>query len=233
MAAAPTFSPAMSTADNYNRWIMSAFSGYLGRRIVEIGIGHGEFRRLLPDRCDYVGVDIDQALIDNARRRSPGSRYVLCDASSPAIVQHLGAGGFDTVLCLNVLEHIGDDRQALGNMLRLLCPGGHLLLFVPAMPFLYGDLDRLAGHHRRYTRTTLAALAKGQTATVEKLEYFNAIGGVGWLCNRFTTHRSLDGARVEWQIRLFDRGIYPVARVLDPLTRRVFGQSIVAVIRRD
>jgi hypothetical protein len=117
-------------------------------------------------------------------------------------------------------------------MLGLLVPGGRLLLLVPACPALYGDLDRLAGHHRRYRRRDLARLAAALPCRVRLLEHFNPLGGLGWWLNRFRRHRDLDSRGVNRQIVLFDRFLVPLSRALDPLTRNIFGQSLICVLEK-
>ena len=86
---------------------------------------------------------------------------------------------FDTVICLNVLEHVDDDRSALAAIRRLLAPAGRLVLLVPALPALYGTIDRALGHHRRYTRTGLAGLLQATGYTLTHIEYFNLAGVPG------------------------------------------------------
>ncbi len=226
-----TFSSAMRRAHSYRRWLAAAFSRYLGRDLLEVGIGDGSFSELLPDGVRYTGVDIDPELVSRARRERPQHAFHRADVCDPGLPARLGATAYDTVLCCNVLEHLEDDRLALRNMVDLLAAGGHLLLFVPALPALFNDLDRRAGHLRRYTRADLPGRLP---AAVELLElyYFNPLGGIGWWLNRWVRHESLEAARVERQIVIFDRIVLPLSRLLTPLTRRVFGQSIVCVARK-
>jgi SAM-dependent methyltransferase len=139
----------------------------------------------------------------------------------------------DSVLCINVLEHIDDDAAALRQMIRILEPAGHLLLFVPALAFLYNDLDRLAGHHRRYSKRLLRQRLTESGGTIVRLEYFNPVGAVGWWANRFTKHASLGTERVTRQVQLFDRYILPISRGINGVTRGFFGQSLLAVMRRS
>ncbi len=230
---AGTFSRAMIDARNYNRWILSTFEPFLGRSVMEVGIGHGGFADLIHERgLTYLGVDVDPALVEEASRARPEVAYVCADVTDPALPERVAGRGLDTVLCANVLEHIADDRGAVENMLSVVPPGGHVLLFVPAHPALYGGLDRLAGHLRRYDRGMLRRLAAVDHGRVRRLEFVNPLGGVAWWLNGWLPHRSLDGAAVNRQIELFDRYLLPVSRALTPLLRGVFGQSLVCVVER-
>jgi 2-polyprenyl-3-methyl-5-hydroxy-6-metoxy-1,4-benzoquinol methylase len=147
------------------------------------------------------------------------------------VVERLGPGSFDTILCVNVLEHVEDDGQALTNMSMLLCDGGHVLLFVPAFPALFTDLDRAGGHLRRYRKSGLRALAE-RAGEVVSLAYFNPIGGLGWWLNRFVRHPTLEANRVRRQVKLFDRYLLPASRALDHVTHPIFGQSVICVVRK-
>ena len=227
-----SFSPAMREANNYIAWIISQFEPYLRGRILEVGLGHGSYFPHLQARGAYCGLDIDPDMVADARRQYPGGEFFQADLASPDFVKDLDGARFDAIVCLNVLEHIADDELACVNMVRALAPGGALCLLVPALPLLYNDLDRLAGHHRRYTVPRLRTLATAAEAEVTEAHYFNCVGGLGWLANRLVRHRSLADGAVNSQILFFDKWLVPVSRSLDQVFRGFFGQSAVAVLRR-
>ncbi|CAA7612120.1 bifunctional 2-polyprenyl-6-hydroxyphenol methylase/3-demethylubiquinol 3-O-methyltransferase UbiG [Magnetospirillum sp. UT-4] len=229
---ASTYSSAIATADRYTRWIVDAVRPYIGRRILEIGVGHGSYRAAFGDCQAYVGIDIDEAAVAEAQRRCPGGEYLAGDITSAGLAAVLGGRAFDTVVCINVLEHVRDDAAAIANLLQLLDPGGHLILFVPAFPGLYGSLDRLAGHMRRYRLDDLRRLVPAGAGEVVRSCYFNSIGGVGWWVNGLVGHASLNDPAVNGQIAVFDRFVVPISRLVDPVTRRFFGQSAICVVRR-
>ncbi|HEY7412480.1 MAG TPA: methyltransferase domain-containing protein [Vicinamibacteria bacterium] len=223
-----TFSSAMGGATGYHRWLMSAFAPHVGRCVLEVGFGHEGLRGLLPAGTRYVGLDVDPAVVEAARRRAPGDAFVCGDVGDPGLGERLAGLDVDTVLCVNVLEHVADDAAAARGLLRLLPAGGRLIVFVPAFRALYNDLDRLAGHLRRYRRAEVRALVPPE-GRVLALEYFNPVGGVGWWLNRFLRHHSLERASVTGQVRFFDRWVLPASRLLNPLTRSFFGQSVLCV----
>ena len=221
----------MAEAGRYKRWSLALFRGFIGDSVLEVGVGDGGFRPLLPASSRYVGLDVDADLLDRVRLENPGGRYVLADIQDPDLLAAVGGQGFDTVLCFNVLEHVEEDGLAVRNLLSVLRPGGHLLLFVPAHQALFNDLDRLAGHLRRYTIDDVRALVPGHHAIL-LLGYVNPIGAAGWWANNFRRHESLEERGVRWQVILFDRLALPLSRLLTPLTRRLFGQSVAAVVRK-
>jgi len=228
-----TFSSGMEAATNYNTWIVEGFAPFIGKAVLEVGVGHGNFAKLLERYgASYVGVDIDPALVENARAANPGNRYLTADVTAPEILEATKGLHFDTVLACNVLEHLSDDGAAVRNLLTLLPRGGHLLIYVPAFTGLYNALDRLAGHHRRYSRESVAALVPPDLGGIVRLDYVNPIGGLGWWLTGVLRPGLSDLDQVNGQIALFDRYIVPLSRLLSPPLAKIFGQSIAAVVRR-
>jgi SAM-dependent methyltransferase len=230
---APTFSSAIADAHNYMDWIVDTMRPYFGRDVLEIGIGHGSYYEYLGKLGSYRGVDIDPDNVANSRARYPDGSFDRADICSEEFRSRFAPGSVDTVVCCNVIEHIEDDNRAVSNMANALAPAGHLLVLVPALQQLYGDLDRLAGHHRRYDKALMRKACAGAPVEILELRYFNPIGGLAWWVNSFARHRSLDGSAVNAQIRIFDRYVLPVSRLVDPLTRGFFGQSLICVARKS
>ena len=151
----------MSKARNYFAWQSRLVTRELGRRVVEVGCGLGNFTGMLLDREAVVAVDREPDCIQRLKERYPDRSNLhafACDAGSPAFSELVGFHA-DSCVCLNVLEHMEDDGQALRGMASILGPGGVVVLLVPAFPMLYGPIDRNLGHHRRYSRGSIARLA--------------------------------------------------------------------------
>ncbi|MBR0974369.1 MULTISPECIES: class I SAM-dependent methyltransferase [Bradyrhizobium] len=229
---ADTYSSAIADAQNYMDWVIEQFRPYLKGEILEVGFGHGHYSNRLSQFGDYCGVDHDRESVEHARTAMPGRKFAVCDILAREQLRGLFPQGVDAVFTINVLEHIEDDATAIANLVDVLKPGGHLLISVPALMLLYNDLDRLAGHCRRYTTTRLADLLADQPVELVRLSYFNPIGGLGWLANRLKRHQSLNDDAVNGQIALFDKYIVPLSRALDPLSRSFFGQSVTCIARR-
>lgn len=227
---AATYSSAISDADNYTRWIIDLMLPYIGAAVLEVGLGHGGYREHLPRGIRYTGVDLDAEAVCAASAKHPGDCCFVADIADrefPTRVKDHSAAP-DTVICANVLEHVEDDEAAVTNMLNVLEPGGRLLLYVPAHGQLFGTMDRLAGHHRRYSKKDLPRIAGAHTVTT--WSYVNPIGALGWWLNRNVGYDSLDSAAINRQIRWFDRYVLPVSRNVTPLTRHLFGQSLFCVL---
>jgi SAM-dependent methyltransferase len=220
----------MATAERYHRWVFSTFAPYVSARtVLEIGSGHGRYARLVAPRAARVIVsDIDPDAIDSLRRELADVEnvdYRVMDGVDPEV---LGTR-VDSILLVNVLEHISDDEAVLRACYASLQPGGHIALFVPAFPMLYAVMDAQAGHHRRYRRREIAEKLVAAGFEVEELRYFNAVGFGGWLVNKWLGS-TLAGAGTNAQISVFDR-LVPVIRRVDSAIP-FLGQSLVAIGRR-
>jgi SAM-dependent methyltransferase len=222
----------MADARNYMAWILTAFGAYLSGPVLEIGVGHGSYASELRAHGRYMGVDVDIKSVADASERFPDLDFAVADITSPGFAETVARNGFRSIVCLNVLEHIDDHLQAVKNLARALVREGHLLVIVPALPELYNDLDRLAGHHRRYRRNEVRDLMVQAGLVPVRADYFNPVGGLGWWANRLLRYGSLNDTAVNSQISLFDRWLVPISRGLDPVTRTFFGQSVLAIGRK-
>jgi SAM-dependent methyltransferase len=220
----------MSAAKNYFAWQARLALPKLGRRVLEIGCGTGNFTRHLRDRELVIALDREPRMLEQVQSGIPGAgnlRTVLADAEDAAAVAKLASLALDSCVCLNVLEHIRDDAAALKGMSRAIRPGGAIVLIVPAFPSLYGPVDRKLGHFRRYTTASLARAANAAGLSVEEMRYFNAAGFFGWWLNARVLRREAQSAG---QIAFFDRWIVPAAARVEKIARAPFGQSLFAVL---
>lgn len=228
-----TFSAAIVEARGYNQWIINFYKDYIRGDVLEIGVGHGSFVRYMPSTItSYTGFDIDPDLIKHAKKFNPGIAYICGDLSDSSFEKRIENRKFDTILCINVLEHIPNHGQALKNMLSALKTDGAILLFVPAFMELYQDMDKLAGHERRYVVNDLKKLCEENSCILKKWSYFNSIGGFGWWLNKFRKHANLNSHSINSQIKFFEKYVLPFSKLLQKCTAKFFGQSLYAVIKK-
>lgn len=221
----------MTRAENYFAWQRRLVARELGRRVIEIGCGIGNFTRLLDDREAVLAIDVEPGCIARLQQRlpdRPNLRALACDVMAPEF-SDLQSFGADSCVCLNVLEHIERDRDALRRMAGVLTPGGVVILLVPACPSLYGRIDEVLGHHRRYTRASMARLASEAGLTVKTSHYVNAVGFLGWWTNSHILRRD---AQSSTQIHFFDRYVVPVISRLESVIHPPFGQSLFVVLKK-
>ena len=219
----------LAEAPQYNRWQFELLAPFLGRRILEVGAGIGNMSEQFLEGAPelLVATDTDPYYRDRLSQRFA--------ARPEVVVEHLSmpdaeAGArfarhrLDTVIATNVVEHIEDDLGTVRTMRQLLVPGGRAIILVPALPVLYGEMDRELGHFRRYTRASLGSVMERAGLTVERMIWFNRVGVLGWWFNgrvRKVKRIPLD------QLRAFDR-LVPLLR-LERFLPLPFGQSLVAI----
>ena len=221
----------MSLAKNYFAWQSRLVRRELGRRVIEVGCGIGNFTGMLLDRELVVALDVEEACVKALRRRYPRHRNlhaIACDAAGDAF-RDLRLCAPDSCVCLNVLEHMADDERALCGMVSVLDPGGVVVLIVPAFEGLYGPIDRNLGHYRRYSRTAIRRLAQAAGLNIAKMHYMNFAGFWGWWANARLFRRQEQSAR---QIAFFDRYVVPVQSALEGMAPPPIGQSLFVVLRK-
>jgi SAM-dependent methyltransferase len=219
----------VGSATRYNAWLLDRIHPYLGERVLDFGAGIGTFTEMLASLSEFVmAVEPEPDFVARLERRFAAWQNVeVVEAEAETLRETVPRASFDAVVCLNVLEHIGEHERALAELRDCLRPGGHLLLLVPAHPVLYGSIDRLHGHERRYRKRDLRSLLLGTGFSVEVLRYVNPVGAVGW----FFAARVLRRRHVSpTQLRLYE-SVVPVLRVIDRLDLPL-GASLWAVARR-
>ena len=219
-------------ARRYGEHVFALFRPFIGRRVLEVGAGIGTMSRKLVRAADLVvGIEPNAncvARLELAMHGEPNFTMLPCHLED-CNLDDLRAKQLDTVYCVNVLEHIDDDVAALRMFKELVVPGGHVLIYVPAVQAAYGPLDAELGHHRRYSRRTLSAAFAAAGLDLIRVKYANPIGLIGWMYNSHVTkarHHSLE------QVKLFERFVAPWALPLEKLIPPPLGSSLVAVGRK-
>lgn len=218
---------AMVEARNYCRWILAFFAPYLGGKVVEIGAGTGTFSQLILSAgraSELILFEPGANLFPSLQRRFGNDPRVRLRPSSfdPSVLEE----PVDSIVLVNVLEHISDDDALLLQMRQSLRPGGRVLLFVPALEWNYGSLDTAFEHHRRYGKSMLRNKLERAGFRVERARYVNFLGIASWFfAGRVLRQRTLRPRQVRW----YDRWIIPWSLGLEQIWEPPVGQSLVAV----
>jgi SAM-dependent methyltransferase len=211
----------------YRHWEYAAVAPWLGRSALEVGSGMGVFSAQLAahglDRL--VLSDTDDFFIRRLRERYAGRPDIeFASVTLPGKVE-IGEP-VESVVAMNVLEHIEDDVQALRDLAAVVTPGGRIVLWVPAYMQLYGDFDRKVGHVRRYTPETMRQTVERAGMDVTYLRPLNFLGGVAW----WIAVRRGGAERPHPRLAsLYDSIVVPISRTMERVVRPPFGQSIVCV----
>jgi SAM-dependent methyltransferase len=219
----------MQAAPRYNRWQFERVAPYLGRRICEVGAGIGNMSRLIADReLDLlVLADTDPYYRSALQDRFAGRPEVVVDELTlpdPSAGERFQPYCLDTVVALNVVEHIHEDVEALRCIASMLQPAGRAIILVPALQELFGTLDQELGHVRRYTREDLNRRMHEAGFRIECSFYFNVVGALGWWINARLRKVSRIPLR---QLRQFD-ALVPILRLEDRVSLPL-GQSVIAI----
>ena len=219
---------AMAFARNYHKWILAEFFPYLGSSVAEVGAGVGSFSTLV------LGTNIRSLkAFEPSRNMYPLLQEAFSqDRRAEAINDFFGRANtgerFDSVLYVNVLEHIEDDASELANARDALNLNGHLLIFVPALPWLYSDLDRQVGHFRRYMKKDLVELARRSGFSIVKARYFDVAGIIPWYINFVLLKNLISGGSVS----LYDRLVVPAMRVMEGVVPPPIGKNLLLVAKK-
>jgi len=214
-----------TTLNRYNRWLIGNFSQYLHGTILEIGAGLGGLSELLPQKS-LVLSDNNPKYIEFLKKNI-GVKTLLLNIETESPKKY--HNHFDAILSSNVFEHIKDDQKAFDNCFKLLRKGGHLLLFVPAGPEIFGSLDEALGHYRRYTKSDLAKKAEKAGFGIIKLRHVNLIGFFLWFVRGWLVRANNSSDRLfAW---LFDLLITPLL-YLERYIPVPFGQSLILIAQK-
>ena len=204
---------ALAGAQRFNRWMADTIQPYIGKRVLEAGAGIGNLTRLLPPKRErYIAADIEPEYLARLHARyqhRPRMEVRHCDLSNPADFEAL-AGTVDTVVCLNVLEHVEDELASLRNIYTALEPGGRAVVLVPCGQEIFGSLDTALGHFRRYSREELQQKMEQAGFRVERIIDFNRISRPAWYV---TGHLLKRKTISRFQLYFFDRLVWLWRRI--------------------
>jgi SAM-dependent methyltransferase len=213
----------------YLRYQRELIRPHCGRSVLEVGAGLGEFAEGFTGCERYVVTDVDPEAVQGMKTRFAGRPEIE--------VQQFDIDGqttlpspVETMIAINVLEHIEDDAEALRRLSESLTPDGNIILFVPGYQQLYGEFDRKVGHFRRYTPATVTAVAERAGLRVELARPVNFLGAFAWWA---AVRKGGAGSPNPTLVSIYDRFVVPVTRAIEKVVKVPFGQSILCVARKQ
>lgn len=216
-----------SSARNYLGWIEELCAPHLGGRVLEVGSGRGDLTAAFAEGRQLVATDCSEQNLRHLEARFAGSPNISVEPLDAARFEP--GEPFDSVVMVNVLEHISGDVKALERLRSGLAPGGRAIIYVPAFMALYSPWDAKIGHFRRYTKASLAETVEAAGLRITDLRYVNALGAGVWL----TFCRLLRQEPAQsWVVRSWDRLAIPVLHGLERRVTPPFGISVFCVAER-
>jgi len=214
-------------ARNYRQYEFDTVAPHVGRSLLEVGSGLGHFAEQFVDRVDRLVVtDADPYCAQQLRERWPSDPKVqVVEFVLPAVPD---VEPVDTVVAMNVLEHIEEDVEALRGLAKAVVPGGRIILWCPGYMQLYGDFDRKVGHITRYTPKTMRATVEHAGLRVEVLKPINFLGGIAWWMAVRVGKAGYPNPKL---VKVYDRTVVPITRFIERFVKVPFGQTVFCVAR--
>ena len=221
---------AMSFARNYNHWIVDELRPYFGDTVAEVGAGCGNFSAFLLETKikRLIGFEPSEnmfGLLRDAMKENPRVETV-----QGYFGDHCAnyAETLDSAVYVNVMEHVPDDKAEMAHIYSALKPGGHVLIFVPALQWRYSDFDKKIGHYRRYHKKGLAELVSSSGFAIEKIKYMDIGGILPWLIAFKWLKLPMSGGKVS----LYDSLVVPVEQVFEGVIPPPIGKNLLIVGRK-
>ena len=229
---------AMAAASNYHRWILAVFKPFLGRHLVEVGAGLGSFSELILGQhpCETLSLvePSDEMHRELAGRTWPTQTTTQVDTYHANFIDAASLIKAkqtpDSVIYVNVLEHIAEDEIELQAVHQTLSDNGRIFLFVPALQWLYGSFDERVGHVRRYSKRQLEEKLARSGFKILQSSYFDLAGVAPW----WIKYRLLKSATMGQRgVRFYDRFIVPAARRIESAAAPPIGKNVIVVAQKS
>jgi SAM-dependent methyltransferase len=219
-------------AVNWKTYFSSYIKPFVGNSVLEVGSGIGATTRLLNDgsASKWILLEPDKEMNKILqRKKETNSQFLNCLIRSETIFQLNTSEKFDTIIYIDVLEHIEEDEKEMLKAKELLQPNGHLIILSPAYNFLFSPFDKAIGHYRRYTSETLKnAMPPG--LQLIQLKYLDSVGFFASLANKLFLKQRYPS---EKQIQTWDKRMIPVSKWMDKIFFHSFGKSILGIWRKE
>lgn len=216
----------------WKRYWKSVIQEFLGNHILEVGAGKGATIEIFSDESfsHWLGLEPDPDMVSMLNeRKNEGEFPQWCEFKQGTIRDVAESAQFDTILYIDVLEHIQDDCAEIEQAANYVRMGGYIVVLAPSHQFLYSEFDSSVGHIKRYDKHSLRALTPHGFSIVDS-KYLDSVGLLASLGNRFILRSSMPSRRQLW---IWDKILVRISRVVDPLVRYSIGKSILLVWQRD
>jgi SAM-dependent methyltransferase len=227
---------AMACATNYHDWIMGIFKPFLGRRIVEVGAGIGSFSELfLKDSIESLSLiepsqNMHHILCERMRKLSAVAQINIYNGLFTEVAREIRINQRpDSIVYVNVLEHIADDESELRSVHETLAPQGRMFIFVPAFQWLFGKFDHHVGHYRRYTTGQLEEYCIRAGFKVLELRYLDLLGIFPWWLKYCLLESSSMESRL---VHVYDKFLVPISRFIESRMTPPAGKNVLLIAEK-
>lgn len=215
---------------NYHAWILSTFEPYLKGTVAEVGAGSGNFSSHLLDKIEgkLIVIEPSEQMFPVLEKRFLGNPRIVCEKKYFEDIAPQYKDSFDSIVYVNVLEHVENDQRELSLAYDALKPGGTLCIFVPALQFLFSEYDASVGHYRRYHKNQLGKRMRDAGFEIRELKYFDIVGILPWLL----LMKFLRLPLAPHSVLLYDQMIVPLMQKIESLVHPPIGKNLIVVGRK-
>jgi len=220
------------TANNWKKYFASLIRKYIKNKVLEVGAGLGATTILLNNNSasEWIMLEPDEQMAKELEKKISGKQLPSnCKLMKGTLTQLPAGMKFETILYIDVLEHIKEDENELKKASEFLKEDGYLVVLAPAFQSLYSRFDEAIGHYRRYTASQLKSITPTNMELVN-IQYLDSTGFFSSLANRLMLKQSYPTAN---QISFWDKWMIPVSRITDNILLHSFGKTILAIWKKD
>lgn len=215
-------------ASNWKKYYAKNLKPFIKGDVLEVGAGIGSTTNYLNDgsQRSWLCLEPDSDLFKELEAKTENKELPARCTCIKGIVSDLKTDQkFDTILYIDVIEHIEDDNKELTETVKHLNPGGHLIILVPAYQYLFNEFDKAIGHYRRYNKKMLIATIPPQLQ-LKKIKYMDSLGFIASMANKFFLKQDYPTLK---QVNFWDKLIIPISRISDIFTINSFGKSLIGI----
>ena len=214
-------------AKNWRKYQFKIISKYIQRNVLEVGPGTGNNLKYYKNKASTITLlEINKKLARSLKKKFYKNKKIKILNSNIHSIKKK----FDTIMYMDVLEHIKTDKKEIKKAINLLNPGGYLIIFVPAFQVLYSNFDRDIGHVRRYRKFFFFNLAKKYKIKLIELKYFDSIGFIFAIINRLVGTNNQNN--VGLGVKIWNNFIF-LSKFFDSILKNMFGKSLLCILKKD
>jgi cyclopropane fatty-acyl-phospholipid synthase-like methyltransferase len=216
-------------ATNWKKYFAKKIKPYIKGNVLEVGAGIGATTLLLNDGTanQWLMLEPDEKMSASLKKKIESKEFPAnCRLQTGTIGQL--ASTFDTIIYIDVLEHIENDAEEMKKAAMLLNAGGYIIVLSPAFNHLYSPFDKAIGHCRRYNKKLLRNITPGDLKLISN-RYYDTVGYFAALMNKIFLHQKYPTLK---QVKFWDKWMVPLSKIKDNLLFHSFGKSIIAVWKK-
>lgn len=218
-------------AENWKKYYGNFIRPYIKGKVLEVGAGIGSTTTHLCDgnHEEWLCLEPDPNMYNELKDKIDAKKLPACCKSKKGVSADIdGTAKYDTILYIDVIEHIEDDRQELAHCMKHLNTNGHLIVLVPAHQFLFNEFDKAIGHYRRYNKKKLLSAAPGDLQ-LQKLFYLDSVGLFASMMNKYFLKQDYPTIK---QINFWDKAMVPVSKITDRIINYTLGKSLIGIWKK-